>query len=230
MNNTYDINYEFRLPDSPVKFFNISLDKENLRVISATRPDTPYWAQLGFHQCQCCPLTEADNKFCPICLNISEIVEEFKDIKSIDKCVVQCITPERTVFKDTDVQEGLSSILGIFMATSDCPKMHLLKPMARFHLPFATGEETIIRSTSFFLLRQYFEYRNGNISEINLKGMDEYYREIQLVNAGILTRINAITPKDADSNAIIILNSLAELLVMACENSLDFVKKFFQSR
>ena len=98
--------------------------------------------------------------------------------------------------------------------------------MPRFYLPFATGEETIIRSTSFFLLRQYFEYRNGNISDINLKGMDEYYREIQLVNAGMLARINAITPKDADSNAIIILNSLAELLVIACENSLDFVKKF----
>jgi hypothetical protein len=108
--------------------------------------------------------------------------------------------------------------------------MNLLKPLARFHLPFATGEETIIRSVSFFLLRQYFEYRNGNISDINLRGMEEYYKEIQLVNAGILARINAITPKDADSNAIIILNSLAELLIMACENRLDFVKKFFQNR
>ncbi|MCK5740169.1 hypothetical protein KAH55_13355 [bacterium] len=230
MNNTYDLNYEFRLTDSPVKFFNISLDQQTLCVISKTQNEPPDWARLEFHQCKCCTLTTADNKYCPICLNISEIVEEFKDIKSIDKCVVQCTTPERTVFKDTDVQDGLSSILGIFMATSDCPKMNLLKPMARFHLPFATGEETIIRSTSFFLLRQYFEYRNGNISDINLKGMDEYYREIQLVNAGILTRINAITLKDADSNAIIILNSLAELLVMACENSLDFVKNFFQSR
>jgi hypothetical protein len=229
MDVSYDIKYEFQLTNSAVKYFNISLDPQTLGVVSKTKAETPDWARLEFHQCQCCPLTAADTEYCPICLNISEIVEEFKDIKSIDKCVVQCTTPERTVFKDTDVQEGLSSILGIFMATSDCPKMNLLKPMARFHLPFATGEETIIRSTSFFLLRQYFEYRNRNISDINLKGMEEYYKEIQLVNAGILARINAITPKDADSNAIIILNSLAELLVMACENRLDFVKKFFQS-
>ena len=60
--------------------------------------------------------------------------------------------------------------------------------------------------------------------------MEAYYREIQLVNAGILTRIRAISQKDADSNAIIILNSLAELLIMACDNRLDFIKKFFQSR
>ncbi len=229
MKNTYDINYEFRMTDGPVRFFNISLDPETLCVVSDPRPDPPDWSRLEFHQCQCCTLSPAKNSYCPICLNISEIVEAFKSVRSIDKCVVFCSTPERTVFKETDVQEGLSSILGIFMATSDCPKMHLLKPMARFHLPFATGEETIIRSTSFFLLRQYFEYRSGNIPDINLRGMDEYYKEIQLVNAGILARINAITPKDADSNAIIILNSLAELLVMACESRLDFVKKFFQS-
>lgn len=230
MNKTYDINYEFRLTDGPVKYFRISLDPQTLCVMSDTQSSPPDWSRLEFHQCRCCTLSAEDTPYCPICLNISEIVEAFKAFRSYERCVVQCATPERTVFKETDVQEGLSSILGIFMATSDCPQMHLLKPMARFHLPFATAQETIIRSTSFFLLRQYFEYRNGTISNINLEGMEAYYREIQMVNAGILARIRAVSSKDADSNAIIILNSLAELLIMACDNRLDFVKKYFQNR
>ena len=142
MKNTYDIDYEFRMNMGPAKRFNISLDPQTLSVISKITEHPPDWARLEFHQCPCCTLTPAKNNYCPICLNISEIVEAFKSVRSIDKCVVFCSTPERNVFKETDVQEGLSSILGIFMATSDCPKMSLLKPMARFHLPFATGEET----------------------------------------------------------------------------------------
>lgn len=230
MTSTYDINYEFRLADGFVKFFRISLDPQTHSVILDSQLSPPDWARLEFHQCQSCPLTAKDTAYCPICLSIAEIVGAFKSVRSYDRCIVQCTTPERTVFKETDVQEGLSSILGIFMATSDCPRMHVLKPMARFHLPFATAQETIIRSTSFFLLRQYFEYLDGKIPDINLEGMDACYREIQLVNAGILSRIRAISSKDADSNAIIILNSLAELLIMAFDSRLDYVKKFFKSR
>lgn len=227
MNETYDINYEFRLVDGPVKIFKISLDPKTLGVVSKANQKTPEWSRLEFHQCQCCSRTTKDHTHCPLCLNISEIVETFKSVRSIDQCVVQCTTPDRTVLKETDVQEGLSSILGIIMATSDCSKMHFLRPMARFHLPFSTADETIIRSTSFFLLRQYFEYRKGNVSAINLQGLDKHYEDLQLVNAGILARINAITPKDAGSNAVTILNSLAELLVMACGSSLDFVENYF---
>lgn len=228
MTATYDINYEFRLADGPVKLFRISLDPQSLSAIPHPQASPPDWARLEFHQCRSCPLTTRDTAYCPICLNIAEIVEAFKSVRSYERCIVQCTTPERTVFKETDVQEGLSSILGIFMATSDCPRMRLLKPMARFHLPFATPEETIIRSTSFFLLRQYFEYLNGKIPTIDLKGIDAHYREIQLVNAGILDRIKAVSSKDADRNAVIILNSLAELLIMAFDSRLDNVKNYFQ--
>ena len=33
--------------------------------------------------------------------------------------------------------------------------MESLKPMVRFHLPFATVEETVFRSVSTYLLSQY---------------------------------------------------------------------------
>ena len=118
-----------------------------------SRPD---WTYLADHQCSCCALDKKNVTHCPIAVNISELVTAFKDMVSHESCNVSCITAERTVTKNTLVQDGLSSIMGIIMATSGCPTMDILKPMARFHLPFATVDEAMFRSISVYLLRQYF--------------------------------------------------------------------------
>ena len=53
------------------------------------------------------------------------------------------------------------SLIGIYMVTSGCPIMDKLRPMARFHLPFASTEETIYRAISTYLLGQYFLEQKG---------------------------------------------------------------------
>ena len=79
-------------------------------------------------------------------LNIADIVEAFQGTVSYDRCLVRCTTPERTYLKKTSITEALFSIFGIVMATSGCPVMDFFRPMARFHLPFATTDETAFRS------------------------------------------------------------------------------------
>ena len=59
------------------------------------------------------------------------------------------------------VQMGVSSLLGVIMTTSGCPIMAQLKPMVRFHLPFASLEETIFRMVSMHLVAQYLRHQDG---------------------------------------------------------------------
>ena len=54
--------------------------------------------------------------------------------------------------RETSAQQAMSSVLGLIMATSGCPWTDRLRPMARFHLPFASEAETLYRSVGMFLL------------------------------------------------------------------------------
>jgi hypothetical protein len=110
------------------------------------------------------------------------------------------------------------------MATSDCPIMNFFKPMARFHLPFSTVEETVFRTTSIYLLRQYFEYQNGNEPDLDLKKLNQRYDQVQIVNSGILNRINSVAQKDA----IIILDTLAQMLSMELSHGLHSFEYLFK--
>jgi len=223
----FRIEYEFRFTDGNVKKFDIELDPDTV-TLSLTKTDVkPAWTKLDFHQCVCCPLDVESHPNCPIAVNIAELVEEFKEAISSDTCEVCCKTPERTYMKETSIQEGLFSIFGIIMATSDCPIMNFFKPMARFHLPFSTLDETIFRSTSIYLLRQYFEFKKGNPPDLELQKLDQHYERVQEVNQGIIKRTEDIANRDADKNAIIILNALAQMLSVEIEDGLNSLGYLF---
>ena len=117
--------------------------------------------------------------------------------------------------------------MGIIMATSGCPSMSILKPMACFHLPFATVEESMYRSVSAYLLRQYFSHQKGQDSDFFMHRIQEHYNEVQQVNEGILKRINLTSEMDADKNAIVTLNALAQILIMEVDEDLDSLKQLF---
>ncbi|RJP78477.1 MAG: hypothetical protein C4522_12875 [Desulfobacteraceae bacterium] len=224
----YCIEYEFRFENGNTKKFAISLDLQTITLVRKGNEPTPEWTKLEFHQCACCPLEKEQHPYCPIAVNIAELVEEFKNEISSDHCVAICKTPERTYMKDAAIQEGLFSIFGIVMATSNCPVMNFFKPMARFHLPFSTIEETIFRSASIYLLRQYFEYKKGLIPDLELTKLDQHYEKVQQVNSGILDRTGHIAKKDADKNAIVILNALAQMLSFEISDNLNSLEYLFQ--
>lgn len=219
--------YCFTFPYGKVKQFTIEIDHNTLLLIP--RADNfAEWTRLSCNQCSCCPLSHEENRYCPIAVNISELVAAFTDTASYESCHVSCTTAERVIAKDTIVQEGLSSIMGIIMATSGCPVMDILKPMARFHLPFATVDESMFRSISVYLLRQYFIYLDSGSSDFHLENVKSYYSKIEVVNSGILERIRKASKKDADRNAIVILNCLAQILYLELDDNLQSLQYIFK--
>ncbi|MGA1824636.1 MAG: DUF6901 family protein [bacterium] len=227
LNDTYLIKYKFCFDDGNTKEYEIAIDLKTISSIHPRPPCRPDWTKLERNQCSCCLLTKKESPYCPISVDIAELVDEFKDTYSYENCHVCCVTQERSYQKKTSIQEGLSSILGIIMATSHCPIMYLFKPMARFHLPFATVEETLLRTTSIYLLRQYFEYKKGNKADMNLENLNEHYNKVRIVNNSLLERINSFAEKDADKNAIITLHSLTQILNMQITDSLDSLEYLY---
>ncbi len=218
--------YCFTFPNDSEKIFFIDLASDSL--LYKPRDEIfADWTKLPNYQCSCCTLTIEDNEYCPIAANLSELVLTFKDTASYESCHVSCKTAERVVSKDTIVQEGLSSIMGIIMATSGCPSMAILQPMARFHLPFATVDESMFRSVSVYLLRQYFNFLDSGNSDFHLENVKSYYSNIEIVNGGILQRIKHATKLDADRNAIVILNCLAQILYLELDDNLQSLRHIF---
>jgi hypothetical protein len=138
--------YIYQFSDGASKHFDIRLDRSNL-LLQARRPaDLPLWSLLTFEKCEICPLLETEHAYCPVAANLAGVVEEFRNLLSHEKVSVTVVCEDRLYAKDTTVQGGLSPLLGIIMTTSGCPVMEQLKPMVRFHLPFASLDETIFRA------------------------------------------------------------------------------------
>ena len=123
--------------------------------------------------------------------------------------------------------EGLSAIFGVIMATSDCSIMNFLKPMARFHLPFSSVEETTVRTTSIYLLGQYFRHKDQSDIKMDFKTLENHYAQVRLVNEGIIKRISSVSKQDADKNAIVTLHSLSLFLSMEIDYSLSSLEYIF---
>ncbi len=225
---TYWFKYHIRLEDGQSTRFNITLDLNTLTMMPTLPEPYPSWTRLDYNQCECCPISPKKTKYCPIAVNITELVDRFKDILSHKNCLVVCETMDRTYSKKTSAMEGLTSVFGIVMATSNCPVMDFLKPMARFHLPFSSVEETTARSTSFFLLGQYFEYKKGRVDSFDFDKLEKRYARVQLVNEGLLSRIRSLGNQDADKNAIITLHSISQFLSMEMDFSLNTIAHLFE--
>ena len=229
--NPYQFRYVFNFQDNTVKEYQIRLDPVSLALIRENADlESADWTRLDYEQCLCCPLTPDAHPHCPIAVNIMELVESFKNVFSYYDCRVVCETVERTYSKKTSVMEGLSAIFGVIMATSDCPVMEFLKPMARFHLPFSTIEETTVRTASMYLLAQYFRHRNKPSMNFDFAVLEKHYAKVQQVNEGLLKRINSISSEDADKNAIITLHSLSQFLSMEIDYSLGGLESIFAGR
>jgi len=229
--STIRIVYDFAFPDGGTRSYAVAFDRATLSYLPDRHEPPPDWARLGNHQCGHCPLAPAEHPYCPVATNLSALVEAFKDKASVAEATVTVTTEERTYVKQLPLQRGIFGIFGLVMATSSCPYMDFLKPMARFHLPFSTAEETIVRSVSMYLLRQYFVAKRGGAPDLGLEQLETHYENIQKVNDGILDRIKGVVENDADLNALIILQGFADLLTMAISKDLSKIEPlFFRSK
>lgn len=217
---TYHYRYKFRFPNGLEKNFEVVLRADTLELVTNKSLPKPEWTKLKYYQCENCPLGD-DVEYCPVAVNLSSLVETFKDSISYQDITVRVMSERRDFEAKTTLQEGLSSIIGISMVTSNCPVMDQLRPNVRFHLPFASEEETIYRAISMYLTAQYFRMRNGETPDWELKKLAEVYRGVSEVNRGMSERLAAASTKDANVNAVIHLSTYGQTL----DNFLDHCVK-----
>ena len=221
-------NYQFNFSDGHHKEFRVDFDNQSLRSKLADEDEFPDWAQLEFNQCINCPLTVDDYLYCPLAVNLVPIIYWSQDLVSYDKVEVVITSAEREVRAHTDLQRAISSLLGLLMSSSACPKMKFLRPLARFHLPLATHEETIFRAVSATFLKEYFSSENKN--EDPLKQLKEQYQELQDLNRFIAERIRCAIKRDAAVNAIVLLDILSKRVSFSIDDSLKQIRYLFENK
>lgn len=221
------INYLFKFEDGSKKLFKVNLDSESMNVIPPNNQTRPEWTKVVNCRCQNCQVNEQETQYCPIAVNISDVVDFFKVYISYEKVEVLVTTEARLYGKKTTVQEALGSLLGVYMAASGCPSMEKLKSMVRFHLPFATVEETVFRSVSAYLLGQYYLKKQGKDADLDLVRLADFYKGTQKVNSGMAERLRGVVGKDAVNNAVICLDLFAKELPYAIKDGLEELQGWF---
>lgn len=206
------IGYHFAFPDGESTAFVLELERSDLRLRPATVAPPPEWTALAHQQCRICPLTPAESPCCPIALNLADVVARFAQRFSYQGVAVTVTTAERSYFKETTLQEGLSSLLGIVMVTSGCRPMERLKPLVRFHLPFASLEETTFRTIALHLITQLLRREQGLAADFGLSGLAAIYAEVAEVNNRFAKRLLTAAQKDANLNALVNLHCFTTLV------------------
>ena len=221
------IQYKFSFQSGESKEILLQLDKETYSLIPMGEHVPPSWANLNLHTCQDCPLEPATHLYCPIAVQLGEVVEIFKNHNSYDEVTVEVVDSRRSYHKKTSLQEGLGSLVGIIMATGGCPVLAPLRPMVRFHLPFATMEETEFRMISMYLVAQFIRQKKGMQPDWTLEGLQAIYNKVCGVNQSFAKRIRAAAQNDVGINAIVILDCFAKAVPFAIRTLMkDYEKNF----
>jgi len=203
------LTYRFHWEDGRERNFTVRLNHPSMSLETAPRKDLPAWTELGFNQCPNCPLKPKDSPRCPAAVSLVDLVDLFKDCFSTEIVEVSIVSENREYRKTMSVQNGLSSLMGLYMATSGCPILDKLRPMVLTHLPFASLEETIYRSISMYLVAQFLLNRKGKKPDWDLKDFMRICEDINDVNQTFVKRLRSLTPKDSSLNALVMLDTFA---------------------
>jgi hypothetical protein len=219
------IHYRFILDNGATYDFHV--DRKRSYGRQQDEAEHAPWTRLEFNQCQNCPLSSATLRHCPAAVDMEQIASQFAAMQSFTKCRVEVVTPERSYVKDCDVQMGLRALLGLVMATSGCPVLSQFRALANFHVPFATMDETLLRTVGAYLLRQYFIHRAGGQPDLDLKGLENFYQEVQMVNQCLNSRLVSASENDANLNAICSLTYVSMGVAYSLDDNLNELRKLF---
>jgi hypothetical protein len=226
MSDPQRIRYRFDLPDGSQTTLDFTFDSTDFRLSNAVPAEAPFWTELKFNRCANCPLNELEHAHCPAALQMASVLEPLKALVSFDTVGVTVLQAERTIYAQTSAQQAMSSVLGLIMATAGCPWTDHLRPMARFHLPFASEEETVYRSICMYLLAREI---TGSMEPRGFAVLEDLYENLHVVNRDMSRRLGAASRTDPARNAMALLDSYTTLLPAALERSFDELKPLFQA-
>jgi hypothetical protein len=220
------IEYRINLDDLHEFSYRIELE----RAYDAERASSaPKWTRLEHQQCSNCPLNKDAYSHCPAAVDLHRVIEDFQGLPAFKKVQVSVRTPDREYAKVVGLEEGLRALLGVIMATSACPVLGKLKPMAQQHLPFATNQEFILRAVSLYLARQYFNFREGRHADWELKGLVRLFQQLQLVNQAFWQRIHDTCEGDSNLKAFLTFFSMASSMTYSLETQLQKIRPLVMS-
>ncbi|MBT8342595.1 MAG: hypothetical protein HKP58_01400, partial [Desulfatitalea sp.] len=219
MSDQFTITYVFTLRDQRKAQYDLVFDAHTVELVNPADSQPPFWTALGYEQCGHCPLSTATHDHCPVAVNLVPAMGHFDQLMSFDKIAVEVISAERHVMLNTSAQEGFSSLMGLLIAGSSCPHTHFFKPMARFHLPFASKDETMWRAAATYLLGRYFAENDLTPQDMRMDGLVAIYNDVARLNDAMVQRLRAASSRDSAVNALVHLDVFAKFLMPPLEDT-----------
>lgn len=212
------ITYGFHFDDGHHEQVTLRFDDH---MVVQDRAETA-WTGLDHHRCDHCPLPATGQ--CPFATAMASFIAPFDAHYSYDEVDIEVTTDRRIIRARRALQHGLASLLGLVGAASGCPHLAFFRPMARFHLPFASEEETLFRAFSTHLLGRYLDQGSA---DNDFQGLDRFYHAAALVNRTMADRVRGAFGKDAVVNALVVLDTFAQAVPYVIEERLDELRHIF---
>lgn len=220
------ITYDFAFEDGVT--YNFAVPLTGWVETEANRGQAlPEWTLLEKDRCPNCPLDSAKHTRCPAAVDMHIAAEKFSVIASYKTARITVVVGTRTYVSECDMNVGLRSLFGLYMALGNCPITSRMRPMALRHLPFSTMEETLGRVVGYYLTKQYFVMKTGGAPDWELKGLLSLYETLDEVNGAFINRVRHASERDSNLNAICGLSTFARIYTMALDDLLDEEKALF---
>ena len=210
------ITYVFKIEAGADVSFEVNLNRP------AQSGDLPDWTLLENNKCANCPLAAAPGARCPAAADLVPIVQRFSELASIGNTMVRVVRPQFELHKQTDTQTALSALMGLILATSGCPILNRMRPMAQMHLPFPSENEVVYRIVSMHLFKCYLD---GTTPD--LKDLETFFADVDQLNHAFAKRIKRATQEDASINALVLLHSRSMLASLSIEDNLAQIRAWF---
>ncbi|MEI8397041.1 MAG: hypothetical protein WCF85_20135 [Rhodospirillaceae bacterium] len=225
------ITYHLIVKSGQTYEFVLVLDAATALSINKPTAGPAGWTDLTFHQCPHCPLSPAEVKSCPVGLAIESVIVTLGFLVSHEIVELEVTTQERCLRAKVPAQNAISSLLGLTIATSACPHTAFLRPMARFHMPLASLDETVFRVIGTFLIGEFIRAENtGAPINRSLECLIDIYLNLEIMNKALAARINAAgSLNEAGVNGLIILNTYAQFMQMLTNDSLSGIRSLFDA-
>lgn len=209
--------YLFRLESGVAHRFDVDFDRP------PASGDLPEWTNREVDKCPHCPLPDSPGTHCPAAADLAPVVEKFAALSSIERVEVHVVTAQYEARKRTDTQTALRALMGLILATSACPILGRMRPLAHMHRPFATPTETVYRIVSMHLLGCFLRGEPGG-----LDGLGQFFADIERLNQAFFARLNRAVQRDAGVNALLSLHSGSMLASMSIESEMENIRSWYQ--
>lgn len=197
------IEYRITLDDQHQLNYRIELERHYDPQAAAA---APRWTRLEHNRCSNCPLDRERYSHCPAAVDLHGVIEDFRNLPAFRKAGICVRTPEREYIKQAGLEEGLRALIGLIMASSACP---LLAPL--------------------YLMRQYFNFREGRHADWELKGLVRLFQQLQLVNQAFWQRIHDTCVSDSNLKAFLTFFSLSSSISYSLETQLQKIRPLVMS-